>query len=198
MSKMKRVTIPMSDNLVKLALSNAEQNIKNLMELGYLCDKTKQELSYVHFDYLGLIGIFSGDYKVTIEISQDDFDSFSHKHGVDFPAFIDLEVVDIEGEEDGGEEEEEVKDEELKLKFIHLAYVEDDELTFALKSNVQLPGFEDLGDSDDDDDDMKFTSYKGGKPGEVVSHKGTPFIAVPTSFGWVIINDGVVVEEIKF
>jgi hypothetical protein len=40
MSKMKRVTIPMSDNLVKLALSNAEQNIKNLMELGYLCDKT--------------------------------------------------------------------------------------------------------------------------------------------------------------
>jgi hypothetical protein len=197
MGNMKRVTIPMSDKLVKLALVNTEQNIKNLMDSDCLDGATKDSLSYTHFDYVGLIGIFSGDYKVTIEISQDDFDSFSHKHGVDFPAFIDLEVVDIEGEEDGGEEEE-VKDEELKLKFIHLAYVEDDELTFALKSNVQLPGFEDLGDSDDDDDDMKFTSYKGGKPGEVVSHKGTPFIAVPTSFGWVIINDGVVVEEIKF
>ena len=190
MGKMKRVTIPMSDNLVKLALVNAEQNISALIDNGCLGDEARDNLCSAQFDYIGLIGIFSGDYKVTIEISQDDFDSFSHKHGVDFPAFIDLEVVDIEGKE--------VEEEELKLKFIHLAYVEDDELTFALKSNVQLPGFEYLGDSDDDDDDMKFTSYKGGKPGEVVSHKGTPFIAVPTSFGWVIINDGVVVEEIKF
>ena len=71
-------------------------------------------------------------------------------------------------------------------------------MTFALKSYVQLPGFEDLGDSDDDDDDSKITSYKDRKPGEVVYHKGTPFGAVPTSFGWSIINDGVVVEEIKF
>ena len=193
---MKRVTIPMSDNLVKLALVNAEQNIDGLIKSGSLDTSVKFNLSYTHFDYLGLIGIFSGDYKVTIEISQNDFDAFASKHGVDFPSFTDLEMVDIEGEEDG-EKEEEDKDEELKLKFIHLAYIEDDELTFALKSNVQLPGFEDLGDSDDDDD-IKFTSYKGGKPGEVVSHKGTPFIAVPTSFGWVIINDGVVVEEIKF
>jgi hypothetical protein len=82
-------------------------------------------------------------------------------------------------------------------KFFHLAYIEDGELTFALKSNCLLPGFEDMGDSDEDDD-MKFTSYKDGKPGEVVFHKGTPFVAVPTSFGWAIINDGVVVEEIKF
>ena len=197
MGKMKRVTIPMSDKLVKLALVNTEQNIKNLMDSDCLDSATKDSLSYTHFDYLGLIGIFSGDYKVTIEISQDDFDSFASKHGVDFPSFTDLEVVDIEGEEDG-EKEEEDKDEELKLKFIHLAYMEDGELTFALKSNVQLPGFEDLGDSNDDDDDIKFTSYKGGKPGEVVYHKGTPFVAVPTSFGWSIINDGVVVEEIKF
>ena len=193
---MKRVTIPMSDNLVKLALVNAEQNIDGLIKSGSLDTSVKFNLSYTHFDYLGLIGIFSGDYKVTIEISQNDFDAFASKHGVDFPSFTDLEMVDIEGEEDG-EKEEEDKDEELKLKFIHLAYIEDDELTFALKSNVQLPGFEDLGDSDDDDD-IKFTSYKGGKPGEVVFHKGTPFVAVPTSFGWVIINDGVVVEEIKF
>ncbi len=196
MGNMKRVTIPMSDKLVNLALVNTKQSIKNLMDSDCLDSATKDRLSYTHFDYVGLIGIFSGDYKVTIEISQNDFDSFASKHGVDFPSFTDLEVVDIEGEE---VEEEEVKDEELKLKFIHLAYIEDDELTFALKSNVQLPGFEDLGDSDDDDDDdMKFTSYKGGKRGEIVSHKGTPFIATPTSFGWVIINDGVVVEEIKF
>ena len=32
MSKMKRVTIPMDDNLVKLALINAEQNINALMD----------------------------------------------------------------------------------------------------------------------------------------------------------------------
>jgi hypothetical protein len=126
-----------------------------------------------------LIGIFSGDYKVTIEISQDDFDSFSHKHGVDFPAFIDLEVVDVEGEE---------AKEEIKPKFFHLAYIEDGELTFALKSNVQLPGFEDLGDSGEDDDDVKFHLYKGGKPGEVVFHKGTTFVAVPTKKGWTIIE----------
>jgi hypothetical protein len=106
MSKMKRVTIPMSDNLVKLALVNAEQNISALMGNGCLGDEAKDKLSYAHFDYLGLIGIFSGDYKVTIEISQDDFDSFSHKHGVDFPAFVDLEVVDIDEEEEEEEEGE--------------------------------------------------------------------------------------------
>lgn len=193
MSKMKRVTIPMSDNLVKLALSNAEQNIKKLMELGYLCDKTKQELSYVHFDYLGLIGIFSGNYKVTIEISQDDFDSFSHKHGVDFPAFINLEVVDIEEEE----EEEEVKADKVEPKFIHLAYIEDGELTFALKSNCLLPGFENMGD-DDADDEMKFTSYKTAERGQTIFHEFTTFVAVPTKKGWTIIENGKILEEINF
>jgi hypothetical protein len=39
MSKMKRVTIPMDDNLVKLALINAEQNINALMENGCLGDE---------------------------------------------------------------------------------------------------------------------------------------------------------------
>jgi len=96
MSKMKRVTIPMDYNLVKLALINTEQKIKVLLENDGLSDEEKDKLSYTWFDYIGLIGIFSGDYKVTIEISQDDFDSFSHKHGVDFPAFVDLEVVDVE------------------------------------------------------------------------------------------------------
>ena len=93
---MKRVTIPMDYNLVKLALINTEQKIKVLLENNDLGDEEKEQLSYTLFDYLGLIGIFSGDYKVTIEISQDDFDSFSHKHGVDFPAFVDLEIVDVE------------------------------------------------------------------------------------------------------
>ena len=187
MSKMKRVTIPMSDNLVKMALANAQQNISALIDNGCLGEEVRDSLCYAQFDYIGLIGIFSGDYKVTIEISQDDFDSFSHKHGVDFPAFLDLEVVDIE----------ELKEPKLKPKFMHLAYVEDGELTFALKSNCLLPGFENMGDSDDDDK-MKFTSYKGGKPGEVVFHEGTPFVAVPTNKGWAIIDNGVVIEEINF
>lgn len=185
---MKRVTIPMSDNLVKLALVNAEQNISALMDNGCLGDEARDTLSYAQFDYIGLIGIFSGDYKVTIEISQDDFDSFSHKHGVDFPAFLDLEVVNIE---------EEVEEPKLKPKFIHLAYVEDGELTFALKSNYLLPGFENMGDSDDDDE-MKFTSYKVGKPREAIFHEGTTFAAVPTKKGWVIVENGKVLEEIEF
>ena len=191
MSNMKRVTIPMSDNLVKLALVNAEQNISALLDNGCLGDEAKDNLSYTHFDYLGLIGIFSGDYKVMIEISQDDFNSFSHKHGVDFPPFVDLEVVDID------EEVEEVEDDKVEPEFMHLAYIEDGELTFALKSNCLLPGFENMGDSDAEDD-MKFTSYKGGKPGEVVFHEGTPFVAVPTNKGWAIIDNGVVIEEINF
>ena len=184
MSKMKRVTIPMDDNLVKLALINAEQNINALMENGCLGDEAKDKLSYAHFDYLGLIGIFSGDYKVAIEISQDDFDSFSHKHGVDFPAFIDLEIVDV-------------KELKLKPKFIYLAYIEDGELTFALKSNCLLPGFENMGDSDDDDE-MKFTSYKTAERGQTIFHELTTFVAVPTKKGWTIIENGKILEEINF
>jgi hypothetical protein len=60
MGNMKRVTIPMSDKLVKLALVNTEQNIKNLMDSDCLDGATKDRLSYTQFDYLGLIGIFSG------------------------------------------------------------------------------------------------------------------------------------------
>jgi hypothetical protein len=193
MGNMKRVTIPMSDKLVKLALVNTEQNIKNLMDSDCLDSATKDSLSYTHFDYVGLIGIFSGDYKVTIEISQDDFDSFSHKHGVDFPAFINLEAVDIEEEE---EEEEEVKADKVEPKFIHLAYIEDGELTFALKSNCLLPGFENMGDSDDDE--MKFTSYKTAERGQTIFHEFTTFVAVPTKKGWTIIENGKILEEINF
>lgn len=175
MSKIKRVTIPMSDNLVKLALVNAEQNISALMENGCLGDEAKDKLSYAHFDYLGLIGIFSGDYKVTIEISQDDFDSFSHKHGVDFPAFVDLEVVDIKKE---------------AQYFHHLAYVEDGTLTFAVRSNKYFPGA--------DSDGEEFYLYKSVDREDGDLFEGTTFAAVPTKKGWAIIENGKVLEEIKF
>jgi hypothetical protein len=175
MSKMKRVTIPMSDNLVKLALVNAEQNISALMDNGCLGDEAKDKLSYAHFDYIGLIGIFSGDYKVTIEISQDDFDSFSHKHGVDFPAFIDLEVVDIKKE---------------TQHFYHLAYAEEGILNFAIRSDENFLGAD--GDGDD------FYLYKEVKRGEGAFFEGTTFATVPTKKGWSILENGKVLEEIKF
>ena len=186
MGKMKRVTIPMSDNLVKLALSNAEQNIKKLMELGYLCDKTKQELSDVHFDYLGLIGIFSGNYKVTIEISQDDFDSFSQKHGVDFPAFIDLEVVDIK---------EEIQEDKPQY-FEHLAYIEGDMLSFAIRSNKHFPKADDEGKDPEDYNSTRFHLYKEAKIGEAILFEGTTFLAAPTKKGWSIIKNGKIIERV--
>ena len=189
MSKMKRVTIPMDDNLVKLALINAEQNINALMENGCLGDEAKDKLSYAHFDYLGLIGIFSGDYKVTIEISQDDFDSFSHKHGVDFPAFVDLEVVDVE---------DEVKEDNKPQYFDHLVYIEDDRLSFGIRSNKHFPGADDEGADPQDDDFPRFHLYKEAKLGEVIFFEGTTFVAVPTKKGWTIIENGKILEEINF
>jgi len=175
MSKMKRVTIPMSDNLVKLALVNAEQNISALIDNGCLGDEARDNLCSAQFDYIGLIGIFSGDYKVTIEISQDDFDSFSHKHGVDFPAFIDLEVVDIKKE---------------TQHFYHLAYAEEGILNFAIRSDENFLGAD--GDGDD------FYLYKEVKRGEGAFFEGTTFAAVPTKKGWSILENGKVLEEIKF
>jgi len=175
MSNLKKVTIPLKedDNLVLSALASLRNSLKNLNL------EKNDEVQYAIFDLSGLMGIFSGEFKVTVEIEQEDIDTFVSKFGVDFPEFTEGEIVDVEP------------------KFMHLAYIEDGELTFALKSNCLLPGFENLGDSDEDDD-MKFTSYKGGKPGEVVFHEGTPFVAVPTNKGWAIINNGVVIEDIKF
>lgn len=177
MSKMKRVTIPMSDNLVKLALVNAEQNISALLDNGCLGEEARDKLSSAHFDYIGLIGIFSGDYKVTIEISQDDFNSFSHKHGVDFPPFVDLEMVDIKKE---------------IQHFHHLAYVEEGMLNFAIRSDENFPGADNDGDGED------FYLYKEVKRGEGAFFEGTTFAAVPTKKGWAILENGKVLEEIKF
>ena len=185
MSKMKRVTIPMDDNLVKLALINAEQNINALMENGCLGDEAKNNLSYAHFDYLGLIGIFSGDYKVTIEISQDDMNSFSHKHGVDFPAFVNLEVVEIY--EKG----------EYPQYFQHLAYVEDGALVFAIRSNKSFPDADDEGADPQDADSTRFHLYKNAQPGEAIFFEGTSFFAAPIAKrGWAIIENGKVIEKV--
>jgi hypothetical protein len=186
MSKMKRVTIPMDDNLVKLALINAEQNINALMENGCLGDEAKDNLSYAHFDYLGLIGIFSGDYKVTIEISQDDFDSFSHKHGVDFPAFIDLEVVDVK---------EEIQEDEPQY-FEHIAYIEDDMLSFAIRSDKHFPNADDEGADPEDSNSTRFHLYKQAKIGEAIFFEGTTFLAAPTKKGWSIIKNGKIIERV--
>lgn len=190
MSNMKRVTIPMNDGLVKLALENAEKNINALLNYGGLSDSAQAELAHIHFDYLGLIGIFSGDYKVTIEISQDDFRSFSHKHSVDFPDFIELEVVDIEDKEEVKEKAETTK------RFESLAYIEDGELTFAIRSNKNFPGADDEGADPEDEDATRFHLYKTAKVGEAIFFEGTTFAAVPTNEGWAIIEDGIVFEEV--
>lgn len=96
---MKRVTIPMNDGLVQSALQSALTNIESIMNNVNLSDGSREELNHVHFDYLGLIGIFSGDYKVMIEISEKDFNCFSGKHNVDFPPFVEMEVVDVPSRE---------------------------------------------------------------------------------------------------
>lgn len=99
---MKRVTIPMSDGLVQSALKSALKNIESLMNdvsINVLSSDSKDQLNNMHFDYLGLIGIFSGNYKVTIEISEKDFNCFSSNHSVDFPNYDNLEIVDVPSRE---------------------------------------------------------------------------------------------------
>lgn len=95
----KRVTIPMKDGLVQSALQGALKNIESIMNNINISSESKEELNYIHFDYLGLIGIFSGKYKVMIEISEKDFNCFSGNHNVDFPPFNDLEIVDVPSRE---------------------------------------------------------------------------------------------------
>lgn len=185
---MKRVTIPLkeNDNLVLSALASLRNSLKNLN-----IDKN-DEVQYAIFDLSGLMGIFSGEFKVTIEIEQEKIDSFVSLFGVDFPEFVEGEIVDVTPTP---EVSVDVVVEKLEPKFTHLAYIEDGELTFALKSNCLLPGFENMGDSDDDDD-MKFTSYKTAQRGEAIFHEGTTYGALPTERGWVIVVDGEIDEEL--
>ena len=174
----KRVTIPMNDGLVQSALISALANIESIMNNVNLSDESRDELYHVHFDYLGLIGIFSGDYKVTIEIEEDELNAFSGKHGVDFPPFVELEVVDIKEDED---EEEQF--------FDHLAYEEDGGLVLAIRSNKPFKH-----STCEDDSDMPHYRYERVEEGDNLFMEG--YSAVSYFEGWMIIKDGDVLERV--
>jgi hypothetical protein len=182
MSK-KRVTIPLRDDNGNLVF-HALKTMRNMLEgLNFEGD----DLAYAKHDLLGLMGIFCGDYKVMIEISQKDMDRFSSIHGVDFPEFVDGEVVDVED-----------KQVESKQHFQHLAYVEDDQLSFAIRSNKHFPNAEDEGEDPEDKDAMRYHLYQQVEFGQAIIFEGTTFVAAPTKLGWVIIENGEVVEDVKF
>lgn len=188
----KRVTIPMSDGLVKAALINALKNTESLMNVvndNLLGNGTKEELNNMHFDYLGLIGIFSGDYKVTIEIEENDMHTFSGKHGVDFPPFINLEVVDVEEQVAQAEEEN-----DKPQYFEHLVYIEDGELVVAIRSDKPFEG-----STCEDDTDMPHYRYQNVEQGQSLIVEGTPYVvaADSTRMSWTILKDGEVVDEVS-
>jgi len=189
MSKMKRLTIPMGDNAKNNLVLQALVTLH--AALGGV-DEENDEVGYMRHDLLGLQGVFGGKYKVMIEISQDDFDGFVGNHGVDYPAWSNMEIVDVIPTPEVSVDVEN----NIEPRFMHLAYIEDGELTFALKSNCLFPGFENMGDADEDDD-MKFTSYKTAQRGEAIFHEGTTYGALPTDRGWVIVVDGEIDEELN-
>lgn len=45
-------------------------------------------ISWVTNDILALIGIMSDKYKLQVTLSDKEYDSFAHNHGVDFPFYI--------------------------------------------------------------------------------------------------------------
>lgn len=177
----KRVTIPLQENN-NLVLS-ALHSLRNSLTMMNL-DKN-DEVQYAIFDLSGLMGIFSGEFKVTIEIDQDKMDSFASMFGVDFPQFADMEIVDINNEITA------VVDEPKEEPYFNfLAYIEDDKLIFAVRSNVK---FSDECYAEDDE----FYVYNTIEPGDALVVIGTTFVAVPTTKGWVIVDDGVIVEEVE-
>lgn len=165
----KRVTIPLkeNDNLVLSALTSLRNSLNNL-------NINNDELQYAIFDLNGLIGIFSGEFKVTIEIEQEKMDSFVSKFGVDFPKFDNMEVVDIV------EDKKDVEDEQV---FDHLAYIEDGGLVLAIRSNKHFEG-----SSCEDDSDMPYYRYEYAEKGNNLFVEG--YSALHYSQGWVIIKDG--------
>ena len=179
----KRVTIPMNDGLVQSALISALANIESIMNNMNLSDESREELNHVHFDYLGLIGIFSGDYKVTIEIEEDELNSFSGKHGVDFPPFVEMEVVDIKNNK------EEEKEEDEEQFFEHLAYEEDGSLVLAIRSNKPFEH-----STCEDDSDMPHYRYENVEEGDNLFMQG--YSAVSYFEGWMILKDGDVLERV--
>lgn len=174
---MKRVTIPIGKEKENLVF-NSLKTMSNMLETF---SSENDEIAYAKFDLIGLMGIFSGDYKVTIEISQKDFDSFSFKHGVDFPEFADMEVVDIEKPQ----------------YFEHLAYIEDGNLSFAIRSNKPFPNADDEGADPQDSDSPRYHLYQEVEPGQVIFFESTTFVAVPIGKeGWSIIENGKVIEKV--
>lgn len=189
----KRVTIPLQENN-NLVLS-ALHSLRNSLTMMNL-DKN-EEVQYAIFDLSGLMGIFSGEFKVTIEIDQDKMDSFASMFGVDFPQFADIEIVDIEKETVVQSEQVQVGEDNGKPQYFeHLAYIEDGNLSFAIRSNKPFIGADDEGADPQDDDSPRFHFYKHAKPGEAIFFEGTTFAAVPTDDGWAIIENGEVVEEV--
>lgn len=183
----------MNDGLVLSALKLSLKNVNELSEKKFLSDSTKHELGDIEFDLVGLIGIFCGNYKVTIEISEKDFENFAENHGVDFPRYIDLEVVDIVESQPQGET---VVD--YNQRFEYLAYLEDGALSFGLRSNKPFPGADDEGADPQNEDSNRYHLYQEAEKGQAIVFKGTTFVAAPTDTGWVIIENGEIVEEIDF
>jgi hypothetical protein len=190
MSKMKRLTIPMGDNVKNNLVLQALITLH--AALGGV-DEENDEVGYMRHDLLGLQGVFGGKYKVMIEITQDDFDGFVGNHGVDYPAWSNMEIVDVE-------EIEEIKEEQSTREpqlFQHLAYVEDGKLTLAVRSDKPFPLCDDEGADPSDENSTRYHRYTESEPGKGIILEGTTFAAVPTSIGWSIIEDGESIEDIE-
>jgi hypothetical protein len=170
MSK-KRVTIPLGEGKENLVF-NALKGMRDILES---LDFQSEKVAYAKYDLTGLMGIFSGDYKVMVEISQDDMDKFSTTHGVDFPEFVDMEI-------------EEVVEEEVQ-EFEHLAYIEDNKLSLSVRSNKLFEGA-----TNEDDTDMPFYRYETAEKGKHLFMEGTDYKAIYHNGGWLILN-GYKVEE---
>ena len=172
MSK-KRVTIPLGKGKENLVF-NALKGMRDMLEsLNF----ESEELAYAKHDLLGLMGIFCGDYKVMVEILQDDMDKFSSVHGVDFPEFTNGEVEEVF--------EKEAQD------FEHLVYTEDGELTLALRSNKTFEGA-----TKEDDTDMPFYRYEIAKKGKHLFIEGTDYRAIYHNGGWLILKGHKVEEKV--
>lgn len=172
----KRVTIPLGEVKENLVLHSLKTMHNMLNGLGL--DKS-EEVYYAIHDLKGLMGIFSGEFKVTIEIEEKELETFASKFGVDFPPFVSTEIVDIK--ENKEEDEEQV--------FEHLAYEEDGGLVLAIRSNKPFEH-----STCEDDSDMPHYRYERVEEGENLFMLG--YSAVSYFEGWMILKDGDVLERV--
>ena len=86
---MRTIVVPNEDKEITI---KALKNLHEVLE-GYL-DENTARLSSVVFDIKGLIGVFDPRYKLSIEISEEDKETFCSRHGVDFPMFEEEEEKD--------------------------------------------------------------------------------------------------------